>query len=193
MFTAGSSAWQTGSCRPPVWCHSGLRRTRHGRWGSLRSVSARTSAGILLFRVRAGQLEVLLAHPGGPFHATKDLGDWSIPKGEPSEDEDLAVAAVREFQEETGAGAPDAPLVPLGSTRQKGGKVVTAWAASGDLDPVAARSNRFEIEWPPGSGRLQSFPEIDRVAWFGTAEARLRIKPAQAVFIDRLEETLGAS
>ena len=156
-------------------------------------MSTRTSAGILLFRVRAGRLEVLLAHSGGPFHATKDLGDWSIPKGEPSEGEDLAEAAVREFHEETGGEAPGPPLVPLGSTRQKGGKVVTAWAAAGDLDPAAARSNEFALEWPPGSGREQSFPEIDRVAWFGTAEARLRIKPAQAVFIDRLEESLGAS
>ncbi len=156
-------------------------------------MSDRTSAGILLYRERAGRLEVLLAHPGGPFHATKDLGDWSIPKGEPSEGEDLLPAAVREFREETGTRVPDPPFIPLGSTRQKGGKVVTAWAAAGDLDPAAARSNEFVLEWPPGSGREQSFPEIDRVAWFETGEARLRIKAAQVVFIDRLEEALAAS
>ena len=156
-------------------------------------MSTRTSAGILLFRLRAGGLEVLLAHPGGPFHAAKDLGDWSIPKGEPSEGEDLVDAAVREFREETGTEVPGPPFIPLGSTRQKGGKVVTAWAAAGDLDPATAHSNEFRLEWPPGSGREQSFPEIDRVAWFGTAEARLRVKPAQAVFIDRLEEALAAS
>ena len=156
-------------------------------------MSDRTSAGILLYRERAGRLEVLLAHPGGPFHATKDLGDWSIPKGEPSEGEDLLPAAVREFREETGTPVPDRPFIPLGSTRQKGGKVVTAWAAAGDLDPAAARSNEFALEWPPGSGREQSFPEIDRVAWFETGEARLRIKAAQQVFIDRLEEALAAS
>ena len=156
-------------------------------------MSARTSAGILLYRTHAGRLEILLAHPGGPFHATKDLGDWSIPKGEPSEGEELAEAALREFREETGSEAPDTPLIPLGSTLQKGGKVVTAWAAAGDLDPAAARSNEFVLEWPPGSGRQQSFPEIDRVAWFATGEARARIKAAQAVFVDRLEEALGAS
>jgi predicted NUDIX family NTP pyrophosphohydrolase len=156
-------------------------------------VSDRTSAGILLYRERAGRLEVLLAHPGGPFHATKDLGNWSIPKGEPSEGEDLLSAAVREFREETGTPVPDPPFIPLGSTRQKGGKVVTAWAAAGDLDPAAARSNEFALEWPPGSGREQSFPEIDRVAWFETGEARLRIRAAQKVFLDRLEEALAAS
>jgi predicted NUDIX family NTP pyrophosphohydrolase len=156
-------------------------------------VNDRTSAGILLFRRRAGQLEVLLAHPGGPFHARRDLGNWSIPKGEPSEGEALEDAARREFEEETGAPAPSAPLIPLGSTRQKGGKVVSAWAGEGDLDTATAHSNTFELEWPPGSGRTQAFPEVDRVAWFDLDDARDRLKLAQVVFLDRLEAALKGS
>ena len=153
----------------------------------------RTSAGILLFRRRAGQLEVLLAHPGGPFHARRDLGNWSIPKGEPSEGEALEDAARREFEEETGAPAPSAPLIPLGSTRQRGGKVVSAWAGEGDLDTATAHSNTFDLEWPPGSGRTQAFPEVDRVAWFDLDDARDRLKLAQVVFLDRLEAALKGS
>jgi predicted NUDIX family NTP pyrophosphohydrolase len=156
-------------------------------------VNDRTSAGILLFRRRAGGLEVLLAHPGGPFHARRDLGNWSIPKGEPSDGEALENAARREFEEETGAPAPSAPLIPLGSTRQKGGKVVSAWAGEGDLDTATAHSNTFELEWPPGSGRTQAFPEVDRVAWFDLDDARDRLKPAQVVFLDRLEAALRGS
>lgn len=152
----------------------------------------RTSAGILLYRQQLGHLEVLLAHPGGPFHRTRDEGDWSIPKGEPTVAEDLADAAVREFEEETGTRLPDGPRISLGSVRQKGGKIVSAWAAEGDLDPAVSRSNEFVLEWPPGSGQQATFPEIDRVEWFSMDEARLRIKEAQVSFLDRLELALDA-
>ena len=158
-------------------------------------MSVRTSAGILLFR-RAGPgddgLEVLLAHPGGPFFVARDLGDWTIPKGEPDgAAEPLPAVARREFEEETGTALdPGVALLELGSIVQKGGKVVHAWAVEGDLDPAAAHSNEFEVEWPPRSGRRERFAEIDRVAWFDPGEARRRIKPTQAPFIDRLEASL---
>ena len=158
-------------------------------------MAVRQSAGILLFRrpaILAGELEVLLAHPGGPFFARRDEGHWSIPKGEPDRaDEDLLALARREFAEEVGHPAPpcrpdgSAPIA-LGTVVQKGGKLVHAWAIEGDLDPATARSNVFELEWPPRSGRRETFPEIDRVAWFAPAEARRRVKPAQIPFIDRL-------
>src|SRR5690349_7308817 len=144
----------------------------------------RQSAGLVLFR--RGPLdavEVLLAHPGGPFFAKRDAGHWTIPKGEPDAAEaDLLAVARREFEEEVGLRAPlsqpdgGAPIA-LGTIVQKGGKVVHAWAIEGELDPAEAVSNRFEMEWPPRSGRRTSFPEIDRVAWFGPDEARLRLKP----------------
>jgi predicted NUDIX family NTP pyrophosphohydrolase len=158
-------------------------------------MSVRTSAGILLYRLDGSGpdgLEVLLAHPGGPYFERKDLGDWTIPKGEPDEAaESLEDVARREFAEETGTTLnPAAPTLELGSIVQKGGKVVHGWAVQGDLDPVAARSNEIEIEWPPRSGRRRLFPEIDRVAWFDPAEARRRIKPTQIPFIERLEEAL---
>jgi len=158
-------------------------------------MSQRTSAGILLYRRGKrprGGLEVLLAHPGGPYFANRDAGDWTIPKGEPDDvGEPLEAVARREFEEETGS-ALDAGLltVELGTITQKGGKVVHAWAIEGDLDPAAAHSNEFEAEWPPRSGRWQVFPEIDRVAWFDPNEARRRIKPTQIPFIDRLEAAL---
>ncbi len=146
----------------------------------------RLSAGILLYRRVAGGFQVLLAHPGGPLFAKRDHGHWTIPKGEPDPDEPLLEAARREFGEETGHGLPDGSVLELGSITQKGGKVVHAWAVEGDLDPEAARSETFEMEWPPRSGRRQSFPEIDRVAWFDADEARRRIKDTQAPLIDRL-------
>ena len=155
----------------------------------------RTSAGILLYRRSDadGALEVLLAHPGGPYFAKRDLGDWTIPKGEPDgRHEPLDAVARREFEEETGTALDAAaPTIELGSIVQKGGKVVHAWAVEGDLDPAAARSNEIEIEWPPRSGRRKRFPEIDRVEWFGPIEARRRIKSTQAPLIDRLEEALS--
>lgn len=151
---------------------------------------SRMSAGILLYRRSNGRIEVLLAHPGGPFFTRKDFGYWTIPKGEVDSGEALLAVARREFEEETGHAVPGEALVDLGSIVQKGGKVVHAWAAEGDLDPAAAVSNTFELEWPPGSGRARAFPEIDRVEWFATDEARVRIKDAQAALIDRLEASL---
>lgn len=147
------------------------------------------SAGLLLHRPGPRGPQVLLVHPGGPFWQRKDLGAWSIPKGEVGESEDLLAAARRELAEETGFSA-DGPAVSLGQVRQAGGKIVHAFAVAGDADPEALRSNTFEVEWPPRSCRVRSFPEIDRAAWFDLAEARRRILPAQAVFLDRLAAAL---
>jgi predicted NUDIX family NTP pyrophosphohydrolase len=144
------------------------------------------SAGILLYRRGADGLEVLLVHPGGPFWAKKDLGAWSIPKGEHDEEEDAQACALREFAEETGGAPAPGDLAPLGEVRQKAGKIVQAWALEGDLDPAAIRSNTFTMEWPPRSGRMRSFPEVDRAEWFSLADARERINPAQSAFLDRL-------
>lgn len=151
----------------------------------------RVSGGILLFRHPGDGIEVLLAHPGGPFFKDRDEGHWTIPKGEPDPEESMLDAAVREFAEETGLPVPGGARIELGSITQKGGKVVHAWAVEGDLDPDAAHSNTIEIEWPPRSRRMQSFPEIDRVAWFDPGEARRRIKDAQVPLIDRLEAALN--
>ena len=136
-------------------------------------------------------MEVLLAHQGGPFWIKKDLGHWTIPKGEVEPGEELEAVARREFQEETGHEVGDVQLVELGQIRQKSGKVVFAWGAKGDLDPSTAVSNSFEMEWPPRSGRRQSFPEIDRVEWFDLDEARRKLKAAQVPFLDRLQPTLA--
>jgi predicted NUDIX family NTP pyrophosphohydrolase len=148
---------------------------------------AKRSAGILLHRRAGDALEVLLVHPGGPFWAKKDAGAWSIPKGEHDEDEDALAAALREFQEETGTALPPGALTDLGAVKQRAGKVVQAWGAEGDLDADRVSSNTFTLEWPPRSGRMREFPEVDRAAWFGIAEARERINPAQAAFLDRLD------
>ena len=152
---------------------------------------AKRSAGILLYRVRDGAPEVLLVHPGGPFWAKRDLGAWSIPKGEYDDGDDPRACALRELEEELGTAPPLGALIDVGSVRQKGGKEVVAWAAEGDFDPAALRSNTFEMEWPPRSGRRQEFPEVDRAEWFDPTEARQRILPAQAAFLDRLAERLG--
>ena len=154
--------------------------------------SGRTSAGILLWRRRGKHLEVLLGHNGGPYFARKDAGHWTVLKGEVEPGEDLVAVARREFAEETGHQPPDGALIELGQIRQRSGKRVLAWALEGDLDPDTAVSNTYELEWPPGSGRIQAFPEIDRVAWFGLPEARERIKAAQAPFLDRLEVSAAA-
>jgi predicted NUDIX family NTP pyrophosphohydrolase len=151
---------------------------------------ARESAGILLFRDRAAP-EVLLVHPGGPYWARKDLGAWTIPKGELDDGEEPRVCALRELAEELGPAAPSlapAELIELGSIRQKGGKVVHAWAGEGEFDSTALDSNRFEMEWPPRSGERAEFPEVDRAEWLDPDEARRRIIAAQAPFIDRLLE-----
>jgi len=143
------------------------------------------SAGILLFRASSGGLEVLLVHPGGPFWMKKDAGAWSIPKGEYAEGEDALAVAQREFEEETGA-RPHGDFLPLGEIVQAGRKIVTAWAVEGDFDPSTLKSNEFELEWPPRSGRKESFPEVDRAEWFSPAAARRKILPAQSEFIARL-------
>ncbi|MDA8237778.1 MAG: NUDIX domain-containing protein [Chloroflexi bacterium] len=166
-------------------------RERDARPGAAAPLVERVSAGLILFRRSPGGLEVLLGHPGGPYFARKDLGDWSIPKGEAGPGEELEDVARREFEEEVGHPAPRGPLLPLGTIRQKGGKLVHAWAAEGDLDPATAVSNTFTMPWPPGSATLVAFPEVDRVAWFGLDEARRRIKEAQAPFVDRLVERLA--
>jgi predicted NUDIX family NTP pyrophosphohydrolase len=153
-----------------------------------------TSAGVLLWRRREGRIEVLLGHPGGPYFARKDSDAWTVLKGEVEPGEDLVAVARREFAEETGHPLPDGtPLWELGRIRQKSGKVVLAWAAEGDLDPANAVSNTYEMEWPPRSGRIREFPEIDRVAWFGHEDARVKIKAAQVPFLDRLQAAAGAS
>lgn len=146
---------------------------------------AKRSAGILLYRGDAGRIELLLAHPGGPFWASKDAGAWSIPKGEYEEGEEALACAVREFAEELG-GVPRGPFLDLGELRQPSRKVVRAWAARGEFDPAALTSGTFEIEWPPKSGRKQAFPEVDRAAWFNPDKARLKILSGQEPFIDRL-------
>jgi predicted NUDIX family NTP pyrophosphohydrolase len=143
------------------------------------------SAGILLYRTTGGAPEVLLVHPGGPFWARRDAGAWSIPKGE-YEDDDALAAALREFEEETGSALETGELRDLGEVKQRGGKVVRAWAAEGDIDADAVHSNTFTMEWPPRSGRTAEFPEIDRAGWFGVDEAREKLNAAQAEFLDRL-------
>jgi predicted NUDIX family NTP pyrophosphohydrolase len=143
------------------------------------------SAGVVAYRTRDGRFEVLLVHPGGPFWAKKDLGAWSIPKGELGADEDAEAVARREFCEELGTELT-VPLVSLGEIRQRGGKLVEAFAAACDVDVAVIRSNSFEIEWPPRSGRRQSFPEVDRAEWFDLSAAREKINPAQRELLDRL-------
>lgn len=148
------------------------------------------SAGILMYRRGADGLRLLLVHPGGPFWAKKDLGAWSIPKGEYAPGEDPLAVAIREFEEETGV-VPRGAFDPLGEIRQPSRKTVTAYAVEGDLDAAALVSNRFEIEWPPRSGRRQSFPEVDRAEWFSPERAREKILAGQRPFIDRLIERLA--
>jgi predicted NUDIX family NTP pyrophosphohydrolase len=150
------------------------------------------SAGILLFRRSHGAVELLLVHPGGPYWARKDAGAWSVPKGEHTDGEDALDCARREFAEETGTVPPEGALVPLGEVRQRSGKRVSVWAAEGDLDAGTVRSNTFSLEWPPRSGRMQEFPEVDRAGWFAPDAAREAIVPAQAPFVDRLLEHLDS-
>jgi len=157
------------------------------------------SAGILLYRLHGG-LEVLLVHPGGPFWANKDLGAWTIPKGLVEEGEDPLAAALREFEEETGCSlaesvaADAAPTaMPLDPLRQPGGKIVLAWAVRGDFDPARLESNTFALEWPPKSGGVRSFPEVDRAAWFDLTTAREKILKGQSGFLDQLASRLAAA
>lgn len=143
------------------------------------------SAGLLMYRRSRGNLEVLLVHPGGPFWMKKDLGAWSIPKGEYAAGEEPLTAATREFQEETGL-VVTGPFRPLAPIRQPGGKIVDAWAFEGDCDAGALTSNNFSLEWPPGSGRMQEFPEVDRAGWFSIEDARRKILRGQTGFLDEL-------
>lgn len=154
-------------------------------------MTRKQSAGLLLYRRRGGALEVLLVHPGGPFWAKRDDGAWTIPKGEIMKDSDVDALATarREFQEETGM-VPEGPFVALTPVRQRGGKVVHAWAFAGDCDPTALRSNLFTMEWPPRSGTFAEFPEVDRAAFFGLAEARRKLNPAQVAWLDELARAL---
>ncbi len=149
------------------------------------------SAGLLMFR-RSQGLELLLVHPGGPFFRNKDEGAWSIPKGEVEEGAEPLAAARREFFEETGLPLPEGEIVPLGEIRQKGGKRVLAWAVEGDLDPTQVKSNTFEMEWPPRSGRRERFPEIDRAEFFPPELARRKLNSAQTELVDRLERQLAS-
>lgn len=137
-----------------------------------------------------GAVEVLLAHPGGPYWVRKDTGAWTVPKGEYQEGEDGLACAKREFQEETGLAPSSGPFAPLGEVRLKSGKRIAAWAFEGDMDPAQLESNLFELEWPPKSGQLQQFPEVDRIGWFGLDAARAKLLAAQLPFIDRLVQAL---
>jgi predicted NUDIX family NTP pyrophosphohydrolase len=149
-------------------------------------MAGKRSAGLLLHRGRGDAVEVLLGHMGGPFWAKKDVAAWSLPKGELEPDEPPEQAARREFREELGLPAPDGEYVPLGEVKQSGGKVVTAWAVEADLDPAEVVPGTFTMEWPPRSGRLQEFPEVDRVSWFPVAVAREKLVKGQLPFLDRL-------
>jgi predicted NUDIX family NTP pyrophosphohydrolase len=150
------------------------------------------SAGLLMYRQHQQILEVFLVHPGGPFWAKKDLGAWSIPKGEYTDAEDPLAAAQREFNEETGFVATG-PFLPLGAIKQASGKLVTAWAFAGDCDPATLTSNLCQIEWPPRSKRLLDIPEVDRGQWFPLPEAAERLRAAQRPFLDRLAQALESS
>ncbi len=152
---------------------------------------ANQSAGLLMFRFRAGALEVFLVHPGGPFWERKDLGAWSIPKGEFEPGEEPFETALREFREETGV-TPSGDFLHLTPVRQKGGKTIQAWAFAGDADPAALHSNTFSMKWPPHTGKTREFPEVDRAAWFGLEEAAEKINPAQAALIEELARLLAA-
>ncbi|HSJ61346.1 MAG TPA: NUDIX domain-containing protein [Jiangellaceae bacterium] len=153
--------------------------------------AAKRSAGLLVFRRAGAGIEVLLGHMGGPFWARKDAGAWSIPKGEYDADELPQAAARREFTEELGMPPPDGPLIELGEVRQAGGKTVSAWAVEGELDPADVVPGTFRLEWPRGSGSMQEFPEVDRVAWFDLDSARAKLVSAQRDLLDRLVRRLG--
>jgi len=152
----------------------------------------RTSAGLLMYRIKDGTIQVLLAHPGGPLFSKKDDGAWTIPKGEPDPGEELFLAAQREFEEETGV-KPRSPFIALKPIQQKGGKIVHAWAFKGDCDPKTIKSNLFTMEWPPKSGKQMQFPEIDRAEFFDLDVARIKIKAKQDALIAELESILKNS
>ncbi len=157
-----------------------------------RFLMPKRSAGILMYRRRGHEIEVFLVHPGGPFWAKKDLGAWSLPKGEYEAEEDPLTVARREFEEETGI-AVNGDFLPLGEVKQAGGKIVTAWAVEGNCDPAGLKSNTFQMEWPPRSKKIAEFPEVDRWEWFSLDAARERILAGQKIFLDRLIEAIEAS
>lgn len=152
---------------------------------------AKRSAGILAYRMHQQNLQVLLVHPGGPFYLKKDIGVWSIPKGEYVEDEDALAVAQREFTEETGNVISTTEFSPLGEVKMKSGKIISSWAAETNFDHCFISSNTFEMEWPPKSGKMQSFPEVDKAAWFTILQAEEKIHPAQLPFLKKLKELLG--
>jgi predicted NUDIX family NTP pyrophosphohydrolase len=174
-----------GRCALALTNEKTIQTTKVLNIGDIMSQVSKRSAGLLMYRRCNAELEVFLVHPGGPFGAKKDLGAWSIPKGEYKEEEKAIDAAKREFQEETGFPVTG-ELIKLGEIKQLGGKKVKAWAFEGDCDPTHLRSNTFSMEWPPRSGRQREFPEVDYGAWFTIVEARKRLKPAQCPFLDRL-------
>lgn len=151
----------------------------------------KVSAGLVMYRMRGGEIEVLLVHPGGPFWAKKDAGAWFIPKGEAKPDEDLFSAAKREFMEETGI-RPEGKFMELSSVKHKSGKVVTAWVFEGDCEPASIKSNTFSMEWPPRSGKQQEFPEVDRAAFYTIEEAREKMHPAEFEFLTRLGKAVAS-
>ncbi|PKN30903.1 MAG: NUDIX hydrolase [Deltaproteobacteria bacterium HGW-Deltaproteobacteria-21] len=153
-------------------------------------MSSKRSAGLLMYRIREGKPEVFLVHPGGPFWAKKDVGAWSIPKGEYGEDEDPLAGAKREFREETGMDPGEGPFIPLNPVKQKGGKLVSGWAFKGDCDPSSIQSNTFSMEWPPRSGKVASFPEVDRAAWFSIEQAKEKILKGQIGLLEQLLQIL---
>lgn len=150
----------------------------------------KTSAGLILFRMRNDSLEVLLVHPGGPFWSKKDDGAWFIPKGELAQGEEPLVGARREFEEETGM-KPEGDFLPLGTVKQKSGKIIHAWAFAGDCDPASLRSNTFSIEWPPKSGKMREFPEVDSAGFFTAAQAKVKMHPVEFPLLTRLQELVG--
>jgi len=148
------------------------------------------SAGLLMFRYRGGTIQVLLVHPGGPLWTDRDIAAWSIPKGLLAPGEEAFAAAQREFEEETGL-KPSGHFIPLNPVKQPGGKIVRAWKFEGDLDPSVIKSNYFSIEWPPHSGQIREFPEVDRAAWFSIEDAKIKIHKGQAPLLDELEQMLS--
>src|SRR5882724_6223270 len=167
----------------------GLRLSRRTEVIILRHMP-KISAGLLMYRVRGGELEFLLAHPGGPFWKDRDAGAWTIPKGELQPGEEPLVAAMREFQEEIGL-KPEGEFIELKPITQKGGKVVHAWAFEGECDTTRIQSNTFQMEWPPRSGKFQTCPEVDRASFYGMAEAKQKINPAQVGFLEELQQLRG--
>lgn len=192
IWTLGMAPLWRQECRKAIGRKSAALHEVARSLPQTSGMAAKSSAGILLFRRSGTDVEVLLGHMGGPFWSRRDAGGWSVPKGELEPDEEPEAAARREFAEELGLPVPNGELLELGDVRQRNGKVVTAWALEGELDPNAVVPGTFEMQWPKGSGRMQQFPEIDQVAWLTIEAARDKIVQAQQAFLDRLVEMLDA-